>query len=157
MAKSPIHVAIALLLTAVYAIVGGTGTSLHYLLGEMTSADRSTAHKSKHRHGYMHCHGPDYHWHYHSWEEVDEEQAEVDQTEPQDGSASCHAQRYPHQPHACPALAVVATLKLGAGRVEVLPAANQARCFLTRFGELLKLRQVQPPHLPRGPPWPVLA
>lgn len=152
MSKSPVQFATALLLAAVYAVVGGTGPALHYLVSGDAPGIRSTEGKSSHRQGYFHCHGPDYHWHYHSWE-VDEEQGEDDLQPTPDGAPTYRALHHPHQPHACPALAVVANMKLGAGLVEVLPSSNPTRGLLRQVGQRLHASTSSSPHLPRGPPY----
>lgn len=150
MHKSRVQTTVALLLAAIYAVVGGAGESLHYMLSVDLLATRVTAGKSKHQ-GYYHCHGPDYHWHYHSWD-VEEADAEVDEPQSLDANPTYCQQLHPHEPHACPALAMVANLKLGAGRLEVLSSGDSTRSFLARASQRLRSQSLQLRYLPRGPP-----
>ncbi|MCO6046084.1 hypothetical protein NG895_19460 [Aeoliella sp. ICT_H6.2] len=151
MAKSPAQIAIALLLAAVYAIVGSTGESLHYMFSGAAAPTASTAGEPQQRQGYFHCHGPDFHWHHHSWL-VKQEEADPSAAQSTRVLAKLRPPHHPHEPHACPVLAAVATLKLASGRTELLPADIPARQFLAHSGAQQPARHFLSPHLPRGPP-----
>ncbi len=75
--------------------------------------------------GIHHCHGPDYHVHYHRVREPQPKAAEpsrvppavVDRSVKRSVATGTTFQEpgQPHEPHACPLLGVVSTLKLGQG------------------------------------------
>lgn len=112
----------AVFLAALYGVVGSTGDSLHYLITDGWSLWTSASSAVSGRYCY-HVHAPDYHGHFHRY--------------PHDGKHSHHAHSHDdrasharhvadngnvttaisspaitHEPHACPALTLVSTLKL---------------------------------------------
>jgi hypothetical protein len=106
----------ALGLTMIYVIVGFLGESLHYVAsGEHGFSREPAGAKSS---VYGHCHAPDFHFHFHR--HVHEgELAHPDGHGPTGRLAdhpherSIRALARPHEPHACPLLALIGTLKSG--------------------------------------------
>lgn len=101
-------------LAAVYGLVGLTGESLHYLVEDLgTRGSLSPAASA----GYFHCHGPDYHGHLHrNSQATDSAQCGASAHNAEEAGrpdGKFRPQHNGHEPHACPLLAVVATLKLG--------------------------------------------
>ena len=95
-----------------YGLVGVTGEGLHYLL-----TDPLLFRATEHSHasgGYYHTHGPDYHGHFHrhthdghhSHFASDDAGRPTNGTEITDDGSS-------HEPHGCPVLVLLSTLKLG--------------------------------------------
>jgi hypothetical protein len=142
----------ALFLTVLYTVVGATGPALHYLCdaehARSPAAESSVAHgKSA---GYVHCHGPDCHWHHHESPvapDSDERSATASSAFPAWSNPAAL-----HSPHDCPLLAIVATLKLSRSYHSIL---SIEQCV--QHAALAQHRTSVPtamnlPQLPRGPP-----
>lgn len=136
-------------LVALYALVGLTGESLHYLAqhGMDVAPSANGAHHSQ---GYYHCHGPDYHWHYHG--PVASEHAAPDHAEKDDGRPALRDDRASHAPHACPLLAIVAKLKLGSGGAFLSGLVIDGDGDVALGANVLLSQPVALDHLARGPP-----
>jgi hypothetical protein len=115
MSATRLHKLTALCFAVLYGLVGVTGESLHYLLTD--PALLWPASQAAHSTAYYHTHGPDYHGHFHRHTHdahhahhafVDERRAagSHDELSLSDGEST-------HEPHACPSLALVSTLKIG--------------------------------------------
>lgn len=122
-----LHFATSVFLILLYAVVGLTGESLHYVVQDAfrkgMKSDRAS-HEKDHAPGYFHCHGPDYHWHHHASHAAQPEHG-ADELHQQSKKRRLSRDRFgvyfqrpteaTHSPHACPLLALVASLRLGVG------------------------------------------
>jgi hypothetical protein len=113
-----LHTLTACLVAAIYGLVGVTGESLHYLV--TTPDPGGHAAKSGKAAGYFHFHDPDHHLHFHGHHGHFHVHDACDDADPETKSSAEDrrgvSQSPPvlsHQPHACPLLSVVSTLKLG--------------------------------------------
>jgi hypothetical protein len=143
-----------LYLATVYGLVGLTGESLHYLaMGPVSTWSRSSAATIV----YYHTHGPDFHGHFHRHtHHGHHSHVPSDDLTHQDRAAQRSPAVAPeqsiHEPHACPLLTLVSTLKLGhAG-----PAARHfgAGLIITKTSErgVFHLHLAPLDSLARGPP-----
>jgi len=151
----------AIALAMLYLVVGLAGESLHYLAESASTqvtgaATESQGSDATHAHGYHHFHGPDFHVHYHGpVKRARNKPSPNSETSKQQRRCTGVAFEEPvgqHQPHACPLLAVLSTLKLGQGELpswslETTTCLSvdcerqvSATCGFTRL------------HLARGPP-----
>jgi hypothetical protein len=115
-----LHKLTALYLAVVYGVVGMTGGALHYLVGDWTgvwSSSQTVAaekpQKPRKSKAVYHVHGPDFIPHLHQVEEPD--QPEANETARNDDARKRPRLASPqsvHEPHACPLLSLVQTLKL---------------------------------------------
>ena len=115
MSATRLHRPTAILLAVLYGVVGLAGESLHYLLTDPALVWSSMP--SGESGGYYHTHAPDYHGHFHRHEhhahhEHHSHVAVRNTRQPTDEPALT-SDLSTHEPHACPLLAVVSTLKLG--------------------------------------------
>ncbi len=106
-----LHSLTAVLLAVLYGAVGFTGDSIHYLVSDVSSLWATQPGAG----GYFHIHAPDFHGHYHrhihhgahSHHHV---MHRTDDATDLGVELTCPS--WTHEPHACPALALVSTLKM---------------------------------------------
>jgi hypothetical protein len=144
----------AIHLAVLYGVVGLTGESLHYLSTDPAAV--WSASEAGQTVVYYHVHGPDFHGHFHR--HVLHEHHSHTATR---GHASHRAKddvalttpQSTHRPHACPALTLVAKLKLGYadGGAAALPFDELATP--TCAGEVLASLVVALDFNARGPPY----
>jgi hypothetical protein len=152
----------AIYLAALYGVVGLTGQSIHYFVTDgwsfwTTQGELDTG-------GYYHVHAPDFHGHYHRHaNDADHSHrsgkghshSHIVATKPAGESilgVEFTSSDYSHQPHSCPALALVSTLKLSqAGGClaslildSVVAPTCEVRC--------IRAFEFALAHCPRGPP-----
>jgi hypothetical protein len=102
-------------LAVVYGVVGLTGESLHYLAASPMAL--WTSPQPGEVVVYYHTHGPDYHGHFHRHVHTAGHSHAVPSTShksrTEEHSAKIGTEHIAHEPHACPLLSLVSTLKLG--------------------------------------------
>jgi hypothetical protein len=106
----------AMYLAVLYGVVGVGGESLHYLAADPTVLWSGTP--SGDVLVYYHTHGPDYHGHFHR--QVNHHHDDHSHASPATAQKPDASERSPafapeaitHEPHACPLLSLVSTLKL---------------------------------------------
>ena len=123
--RSLLHRLTVCWLAAVYGLVGLTGESLHYLVEDLGTRGSLSPSASA---GYFHCHGPDYHGHFHrsrsqmtASEQSGDPARNAGETGRPDGNFQ--SQHNGHEPHACPLLSLLANLKLGHSATATVLAA----------------------------------
>jgi hypothetical protein len=115
MSIARLHSLTTIYLAALYCVVGLTGESLHYLITDPGVFWASS--ESAQTVVYYHTHGPDYHGHFHRHTHH-EHHSHITNLASHgarhaEKSAAVSTYQIVHQPHACPLLALVSTLKLG--------------------------------------------
>jgi hypothetical protein len=114
MSATRLHSLTAVFLAALYGVVGFTGESLHYLV---TSPTTFWSNSRSSETVYYHVHAPDYHGHFHRHaHHGGHSHAAIDVThdsrQARQGVAITSSD-WDHEPHACPILTIVASIKLG--------------------------------------------
>ncbi len=110
-----LHRLTTIYLAALYGVVGLSGDSLHYLATNFTSFWSESASDSVETVVYYHVHGPDYHGHFHrhTIHVHHSATAAVDRAAGQSKhQIAVTCEQSAHQPHSCPLLRLVSTLKL---------------------------------------------
>ena len=104
----------AIYLAVLYGVVGLTGESLHYLVADVNRLWSNS--ENDETDGYYHVHGPDYHGHFHRHARHSHHARDTIAAAHKNGRSntgpSVSVQGPTHQPHACPILSLVTTLKL---------------------------------------------
>lgn len=164
------------LLIAVYAVVGVTGDSLHYLLPDAGMVFVGTD-ESEEQHGepaqtsFAHYHAPDFHWHAHSHghshsrakhdaaaRPSTETTAELAQAKSPSRKSkdtqqdSIQAIDLIHQDHACPWLSLVAEIELGLERAAACFQLSEPQTDLSVVASARDEFAYFSRALPRGPP-----
>ena len=164
------------LLIAVYAVVGVTGDSLHYLLPDaglvFVGTDESEEQQGEPAQtSFAHYHAPDFHWHAHSHghshshakpnaaaRPSTEVKAELAQAKPRSRKSkdteqdAIQAIGLIHQDHACPWLSLVAEIELGLERAAACFQLPQLQTDLSVVASTRDDFACFSRALPRGPP-----
>jgi hypothetical protein len=116
MSTTRLHRLTTIYLAALYGVVGLTGESLHYLASDPLSLWSSSPPEAD-TVVYYHIHAPDFHGHFHRHTRNEHHthvhvDATHDAPHAHDGIAIA-PQQLNHEPHACPLLTLVSTIKLG--------------------------------------------
>ena len=142
----------AILLAALYGLVGLTGESLHYLSEDVGLAFRQL--QIADSGGYFHSHQPDNHVHFHH-HHGEEETAKVNgytESKSDQNTRKVKPSKQFHNPHGCPLLTIVSQLKLSQilGYFSVvIPKTSQF--FLGNFDLCHTISRVSK-YYARGPP-----
>ena len=112
-----LHRLTTIYLAAVYGVVGLTGESLHYLTTDVTGFWSNSPSDEVETVVYYHVHGPDYQGHFHRYtyhRHLSGATTDVhDKARQGIYDAAIALEGTTHQPHTCPILTLVSTLKLG--------------------------------------------
>ncbi|QDU53827.1 hypothetical protein Pan181_00050 [Aeoliella mucimassa] len=155
MVRSRLVKTTALLLAMLHTMVGAAGESLHHwqlslLATSHAAAHAADLHSTTHRHveQYGHVHGPDFHWHLHTHEVEETSQEHA----PDVAGPAARATLTPHEPHACPALSLIASLKHSAALPALVQPTNLNGQFLRVVVWRPRALDAISACLPRGPP-----
>jgi hypothetical protein len=153
MSATRLHKLTAVFFAVLYGVVGFTGETLHYL-----ATDPALLWSGSQSGVYYHTHGPDYHGHFHRHTHdghhhhshvasVAERRAAQSPDE-----ISLTSAESSHQPHACPLLTLVSTLKLS--QAGCVPAAIilDALVAPSHEYEAVRAHKLALEAYPRGPP-----
>jgi hypothetical protein len=108
-----LHKLATIYLVALYGVVGVSGESLHYLATNATEFWSQPQSEAGETVVYYHVHGPDYHGHFHRHTHKHDHSDATKAVHQKSRHAAIDSQRTAHQPHGCPILTIVSTLKLG--------------------------------------------
>ncbi|QDS97092.1 hypothetical protein [Adhaeretor mobilis] len=153
--------ATAIALSLLYLAIGLAGESLHYfvesaLVESGSSVSTGTAAEvlaGEASSGFYHFHGPDFHVHYHGPVKVaGSETSTATKKQQKESGATFQESGQQHQPHACPLLAVLATLKLGQGGLASWSLEVTACHRVHGNAHELAARGFSQCYLARGPP-----
>jgi hypothetical protein len=159
MSARRLHSVTAICLAVLYGVVGIAGESLHYLA--TASSAFWSANPASDATYYYHVHAPDNHGHFHSHPHRHHHHAHshgapvsrnAERTDNQ--TASFAVATYAHEPHGCPALALVSHVKLSQSVAIVSLSAATTAIGWTRSVEQVFSLQPLTCACPRGPPSP---
>jgi hypothetical protein len=152
MSATRLHKLTAVTFAVLYGVVGVTGEGLHYLLTD--PALLWSGSQSAESVVYYHTHGPDYHGHFHRHTHDGHHRHvahDDDGGRPTDEIAITD-ERLSHEPHACPALVLVSTLKLAHGGCCLAEIILDSFVSATFHSSALRACEVARSFYPRGPP-----
>lgn len=159
MSATRLHNLTAICFATLYGVVGLTGQSIHYLATDASVLWAHSAHDESG--GYYHVHAPDFHGHYHRHTHHGSHSHAALAVNTEDGKAeqgvSVNSPGNTHQQHACPALALVSTLKLSHSGTTFVSLILDS--VIAPFSEVdhISAFEVTLCHSPRGPPLGSLA
>jgi hypothetical protein len=154
MSATRLHKLTAVSFAVLYGVVGFTGETLHYLLTD--PALLWSGSQSAESVVYYHTHGPDYHGHFHRHSHDGHHHhshaAGVAEADRSSDAIRITSEGSSHEPHACPLLVLVSTLKLGQGSICSSALILESLIAPSRECDVVRAYDVASSSSARGPP-----
>ena len=145
-----LHRLTTIYLAALYGVIGLTGGSLHYLSSNVTGFwSKSSSVESV---VFYHVHGPDFQGHFHRFVMPRHDSLATAEARQKVRHAKYDTALALHQPHACPILTLVSTLKLGQGGCFATPILLDSLVTRTWQSDVICAFDVARYSYVRGPP-----